>query len=69
MFEGYTQSEKSVINSINDVFRHAQGRLIVSTFSSNLSRIQQIIDAAVRFERKICIFGRSMEANVHRNQT
>ncbi len=63
--EGYTQSEKSVINSINDVFRHAQGRLIVSTFSSNLSRIQQIIDAAVRFERKICIFGRSMEANVH----
>ena len=51
--EGYTPSEKTVINSINDVFRHANGRLIISTFSSNLSRIQQIIDATLRFGRKI----------------
>lgn len=62
--EGYTPSEKTVINSINDVFRHANGRLIISTFSSNLSRIQQIIDATLRFGRKICIFGRSMESNI-----
>lgn len=62
--EGYTPSEKTVINSINDVFRHANGRLFISTFSSNLSRIQQIIDATLRFGRKICIFGRSMESNI-----
>ena len=62
--EGYTPSEKTVINSINNVFRHANGRLIISTFSSNLSRIQQIIDATLRFGRKICIFGRSMESNI-----
>jgi len=62
--EGYTQSEKSVIKSIYDVFHHATGRLIISTFSSNLSRIQQIIDAAIHFDRKLCIFGRSMESNI-----
>lgn len=62
--EGYTQSEKSVINSIYDVFHKAPGRLIISTFSSNLSRIQQIVEAAVRFNRKIVIFGRSMESNI-----
>lgn len=38
--------------------------MIISTFSSNLSRIQQIIDATLRFGRKICIFGRSMESNI-----
>lgn len=62
--EGYTQSEKSVITSIYDVFHKAPGRLIISTFSSNLSRIQQIVEAAVKFNRKIVIFGRSMESNI-----
>jgi len=62
--EGYTQSEKSVISSINDIFRSAPSRIIISTFSSNISRIQQIVEAAVRYDRKIAIFGRSMESNV-----
>ncbi len=62
--EGYTQSEKSVIASINDIFRSAPGRIIISTFSSNISRIQQIVEAAVRYDRKIAVFGRSMESNV-----
>ncbi|MCI2069134.1 MAG: ribonuclease J [Bacilli bacterium] len=62
--EGYTQSEKSVISSINDIFRSAPGRLIISTFSSNISRIQQIVEAAIRYDRKIAIFGRSMESNI-----
>ena len=62
--EGYTQSEKSVISSINDIFRTTEGRLIISTFSSNISRIQQIVEAALRYGRKIAIFGRSMESNV-----
>lgn len=63
--EGYTQSEKAVIKSIYDVFHRAPGRLIISTFSSNLSRIQQIVDAAVHFKRKLVIFGRSMESNIN----
>lgn len=59
--EGYTPSETNVINSINEVFRNAPGRLIVSTFSSNISRIQQIVEASVTHRRKILIVGRSME--------
>jgi ribonuclease J len=62
--EGYTQSEKSVISSINDIFRSAPSRLIISTFSSNISRIQQIVEAAIKYGRKIAVFGRSMESNV-----
>lgn len=60
--EGYTPSEKSVIHSINEVFTKAPGRLIISTFSSNVSRIQQIVEAAVSHKRKIIIIGRSMES-------
>lgn len=59
--EGYTPSETNVVRSINDIFSTATGRLIVSTFSSNLSRIQQIIEAAIKFGRKVCVVGRSME--------
>ena len=46
---------------IDDVFSKAAGRLIVSTFSSNISRIQQICEVAAKYERKIVIIGRSME--------
>lgn len=60
--EGYTPSEKSVINSINEVFTKAPGRLIISTFSSNVSRIQQIVEAAVNHHRKIVVIGRSMDS-------
>ncbi len=59
--EGYTPSEKNVYQSINDVFRKAPGRVIVSTFSSNISRIQQVAIAAYQHNRKIAIVGRSME--------
>lgn len=62
--EGYTASERTVIKGIADVFSEAGGRLIISTFSSNISRIQQIIETAIRFKRKIVIFGRSMQSNV-----
>ena len=62
--EGYTSSERTVIKGIADVFSEASGRLIISTFSSNISRIQQIIETAIRFKRKIVIFGRSMQSNV-----
>lgn len=59
--EGYTQSETSIIAGINEIYGKADGRLIISTFSSNISRIQQLVEAAVRHNRKIAIVGRSME--------
>jgi len=59
--EGYTPSEKNVLDSIEEIFVNANGRIIVSTFSSNVSRIQQIIEVAVKHKRKIAIVGRSME--------
>ena len=62
--EGYTPSEKNVYDSIDDIIKNAQGRLIVSTFSSNISRIQQVCEAAVSHNRKIAIVGRSMEKAV-----
>ncbi len=62
--EGYTPSEKTVIQGIADVFSEASGRLIISTFSSNISRIEQIIETSMKYKRKIVIFGRSMESNI-----
>ena len=62
--EGYTPSEKNVYDSIDDIIKNAQGRLIVSTFSSNISRIQQVCESAVSHNRKITIVGRSMEKAV-----
>ncbi len=62
--EGYTNSEHTVLRGITDVFNEASGRLIISTFASNISRIEQIIETSIRFKRKIFVFGRSMEANI-----
>lgn len=62
--EGYTNSEHTVLKGIVDVFNEANGRIIISTFASNISRIEQIIETSIRFKRKIFVFGRSMEANI-----
>jgi len=59
--EGYTPSEKNVRSGVEEVFDQAPARIIVSTFSSNINRIQQVVEAAVSHNRKICILGRSME--------
>lgn len=59
--EGYTPSERNVLKSIEEVFENARGRLIISTFSSNISRIQQIVTCAINANRKLCVIGRSME--------
>ncbi len=61
---GLTLSEKSVVESIHDIFRNTNGRLIIGTFASNVHRIQQIAEAAVIFKRKILVFGRSMEKTI-----
>ena len=57
---GYTQSEKIVGQTFDDEFRHAKNRIIVATFSSNVHRIQQVVDSAVRYKRKVAVIGRSM---------
>ncbi len=58
---GFCISEKDVGESLETLFRKAQGRIIVATFSSLISRIQQIINASVSLERKVAISGMSME--------
>jgi len=58
--EGHTPSEKTVGIAFNREFQKAQGRIIVATFSSNVHRIQQVIDNAVKYNRKVAILGRSM---------
>lgn len=57
---GVTASEKIVGQTFDDEFRYAKNRIIVATFSSNVHRIQQVIDSAVKYKRKVAIIGRSM---------
>jgi ribonuclease J len=57
---GYTQSEKMVGKSFEDAFQNCRDRVIIATFSSNVHRIQQAIDMACKFRRKVAILGRSM---------
>lgn len=58
---GFTMSERTVGAGLDDLFRKANGsRIIVATFASNVHRLQQIINMAVKFNRKVAISGRSM---------
>ena len=57
---GFTPSEKMVGKTFDDEFRYAKNRIIVATFSSNVHRIQQVIDAAMKYDRKVAVIGRSM---------
>lgn len=57
---GYTMSEKTVGDTFNDIFSTAKQRIIVATFASNIHRVQQIINSAVLFDRKVVVSGRSM---------
>ena len=58
---GYTMSERVVGENFERIFDKATGRIIVATFASNVHRIQQIIDASVKYNRKVAVSGRSME--------
>jgi len=59
--KGFSISEKKVAAAILDVFKKTDGRLIVATFASNVYRLSQILDAAIKCGRKVAVFGRSME--------
>ena len=61
---GYTESEQVVGEALDRVIGDAEGRVMVATFASLISRIQQVIDAAVKHERKVAVVGRSMVNNV-----
>ena len=61
---GYTPSERQVGEMFDRVFLRAPGRVIVATFASNISRIQQVVDVAVRYDRRVAVIGRSMTENV-----
>ncbi len=58
--EGHTPSESTVGSAFDKAFHNARGRIIVATFSSNVQRIQQVIDTAVRYKRHVAVLGRSM---------
>ncbi len=58
---GFTASEKVVGKTLENIFRGVQSRIIIATFSSNVHRVQKIVNTAVQFGRKVAISGRSME--------
>jgi len=64
--DGYTPSERTVSDTLERVMSEASGRVIITTFASLVSRIQQVIDAAAKYGRRVFILGRSMKeiANV-----
>lgn len=65
---GFTPSEKTVDEGLDKVFREAKGRIILATFGSLISRVQQIINAAARHGRVVAVEGRSLEESVERAQ-
>jgi ribonuclease J len=61
---GYTPSEQAVGKSLTTIIGAANGRVIIATFASLISRVQQIMDIAYKFNRKVALLGRSLENNV-----
>ncbi len=62
--EGYTLSEREVGKAFDEIFPKSPGRIIIAAFASNIHRIQQAIDSAARFHRRVIVSGRSMQDNI-----
>ncbi len=63
--EGVSNSESKVDEALNDIFsKHQIERIIIATFASNIYRLKHIVETCYKYNRKICIFGRSMENNI-----
>ncbi|HLZ09219.1 MAG TPA: ribonuclease J [Chloroflexota bacterium] len=60
---GYTPSERTITHSFDEIIRDVQGRVIITTFASNIIRVQQAMEVAFRHNRKVALVGRSMENN------
>ncbi len=63
--EGFTRSESSVGPTFDQIFANSKGRVIMSTFSSNIHRVYQAIQYGLKYGRKVCVIGRSMERNLN----
>ena len=61
---GWGPSESHVSHTLEEVFAEAPGRILVTTFASNIHRVQQVVDCARLYERKVAVVGRRMEQNV-----
>ncbi len=61
---GFSETEDTIIDNIHVLIKKARGRIFIATFASNLGRIEKIIERAINCNKKICIMGRSMEANI-----
>lgn len=66
--DGFSESEKKIGSSIKELFSRVEERIIVATFASNMFRVQQIVQACIQCNRKIAIFGRSMEKTIEIGQ-
>ncbi len=62
---GFSPSERGVGPHLEEVFAHAEGRIVVTSFASNIHRVQQVVDAAEALGRKVALVGRSMRKNVN----
>src|SRR5215469_4129919 len=62
---GFSPSEAEVGPQLEEVFSHAEGRIVVTSFASNIHRVQQVVDAAAALDRKVSLVGRSMRKNVN----
>lgn len=62
--EGFSNSESKVDEALDDLFNKHNSRIIIATFASNIYRLKHIVDTCKRHNRKICVFGRSMQNNI-----
>jgi ribonuclease J len=62
--DGFTASERTIGTAFQELFAQSPGRIIITTFASNLYRVQQVLDTAQQFKRKVAAVGRSMQNNL-----